>query len=1078
MPRSEPSGLATRPPRLAFVALLLFTSGACALVYQVAWLRMLRLVFGTSTMASASVLGIFMGGLGLGGLLLGPRSDRHGRPLRLYAALEAGVAVAAAASPLLVAIVRAVYIAMGGSTTLGLFGGTAVRLLLAAAVLGVPTILMGGTLPAATRAVEHAGDASRRRMGLLYGVNTLGAVLGTLWATFVSLETLGTNLTVWSASAVNAVVALLAFGLARKGAVAAVPLREQGVPAAAPPHRGGGGRGAAVLPVDQSAAPLPVILAAAGVVGFAFLLMELVWYRMLSPLLGGSTYTFGLILGVALFGIAAGGLLYAAGQQSMRPTLMSFAVTCALEALFIAAPYAAGDYVAVFAAGVRSMGSAGLGALVVGWTLVTTFVVMPAAVVAGYQFPLLVGLLGAAERRVGRDVGAVYATNTLGAIAGSLAGGFGLLPLLSAPGAWRATVALLVGLAGVAAVSARRLGVPWRQAILPTIVGVLGVALCWGTVGPTAFWRHSGIGAGRLQLPSGGWNELNGLMREKRRIIAWEAEGLESAVGLHDDDGYSMLVNGKSDGNAIGDAPMQVMGGLLGAVLHPDVKRVLVIGLGTGSTAGWLAQIPSVERVDVVELEPAVRHIAALCGPVNQNVLANPKVHLRIGDGREVLLTTSETYDLIFSEPSNPYRAGVASLFSREFYQAVAARLRPDGVFVQWLQSYDARPQALRGVYATLSSVFPSVETWEALLGFDLVLLARGASPAHDLAGLRARVASEPYRSALALVWGVDGAEGLYTGFLGSEGLPAQIAAASAGELNTDDRTVLEFEFARTVGRGEIFSLNELRQRLAARGLHRPRVQDVALDWSRVEELRSVRAAAEGTATGVLASGDPALRQRLQARDAYIKEDLATARARWMAQSEEPKGPMDLAIVGEILADAGDSRARTYIEQLRAIQPAEADALLARLAARTGDPQRASELLVSAFQGYREHPWSHRKLFHRALDLAFQLTDTRPTVAPALFEALSEPFPAHALQRERLFTRASIGLRPELEHLCVAALAPLEPYVPWERGLLQRRAACYAGAGHPLAAQARADAEAFARDAPTLEPVLLPAAVQ
>jgi spermidine synthase len=588
-------------PPPALVALLLCTSGACALVYQVAWLRMLRLVLGTSTAASAAVLAIFMGGLGFGGLVLGPRSDRHRRPLRLYAALEAGVAVAAAASPLLVEIVRVVYIAAGGSATLGLVGGTAARMLLATVVLGVPTFLMGGTLPAATRAVEDAADMSRRRMGLLYGANTAGAVLGALWATFVSLETFGTNRTVWSASLVNAVVALLAVALERRAG------------AAAPAATRAAAKEKEKRPVDESAASLPVLLGAAAVVGFAFLLMEIVWYRMLSPLLGGSTYTFGLILSVALAGIAAGGLLYAAGSRSARPTLMSFAATCALEAVFIAAPYAAGDRLALFTAGLRSTAPAGFGALVFGWTLVTTFVVLPAAAVAGYQFPLLVGLLGAADRRIGYDVGAVYATNTLGCIVGSLAGGFGLLPLLTAPGTWRAAVALLASLAAAAVVYTARRGAPWRRGLLPATLAILAVALCWGTDGPTAVWRHTGIGAGRLTLPAAGWNEWQAVMRDPRRIITWEAEGRESAVALDDDDGYSLLVNGKSDGNAISDAPMQVLGGLLGAALHPGVKRVLVIGLGTGSTAGWLAQLPSVERVDVVELEPAVLHVAELC---------------------------------------------------------------------------------------------------------------------------------------------------------------------------------------------------------------------------------------------------------------------------------------------------------------------------------------------------------------------------------------------------------------------------------------------------------------------------------
>jgi len=200
----------------ARVALLAFGSGACALVYQVAWLRLFRLILGTSTGATAAVTAIFLGGLGIGGLVLGRRADRTPNPLRLYARLELGVAVAAALSPLLIEIGRAVYVSVGGTLALGVAFGTLLRLLLSALVLGAPTFLMGGTLPAMVRAVESDADQPRRWLGVLYGTNTLGAVVGTLAATFWSLEHLGTRATIWSAAMLNAGVAMVAWILARQ----------------------------------------------------------------------------------------------------------------------------------------------------------------------------------------------------------------------------------------------------------------------------------------------------------------------------------------------------------------------------------------------------------------------------------------------------------------------------------------------------------------------------------------------------------------------------------------------------------------------------------------------------------------------------------------------------------------------------------------------------------------------------------------------------------------------------------------------------------------------------------------------
>src|SRR6185295_12824848 len=169
--------------------------------------------------------------------------------------------------------------------------------------------------------------------------------------------------------------------------------------------------------------------------------------------------------------------------------------------------------------------------------------------------------------------------------------------------------------------------------------------------------------------------------------------------------------------------------------------------------------------VDVVELEPAIVHVARTLSTINLDVLKNPKVHLVIGDGRELLLTTPETYDLVFSEPSNPYRAGVASLFSADFYASVRRKLRPGGIFLQWLQGYELDAQVIRTAYATLASELPAVESWRIQRG-DLLLMATEQPVVHDLDRIRSRIGAEPYRTALARTWGVDGIEGFYAGYV------------------------------------------------------------------------------------------------------------------------------------------------------------------------------------------------------------------------------------------------------------------------------------------------------------------------
>ena len=219
----------------------------------------------------------------------------------------------------------------------------------------------------------------------------------------------------------------------------------------------------------------------------------------------------------------------------------------------------------------------------------------------------------------------------------------------------------------------------------------------------------------------------------------------------HQTNGFTFIVNGKADGHAVVDAPTQVMGGMLAALLHGKPSSALIVGLGTGSTAGWLGAIPSVGTVDVVELEPAILRVARECAPVNRGVLDNPKVHVHLADAREFLRTTKERYDIIFSEPSNRYRAGISSLYTVEYYRAAAERVAPGVMFVQWLQAYEVDGWVLGTAVITLRQAFADVEIWRTM-GGDLVLIARATHDPIDIDRLRATMLTEPYASAVGRV--------------------------------------------------------------------------------------------------------------------------------------------------------------------------------------------------------------------------------------------------------------------------------------------------------------------------------------
>ncbi len=751
----------------------------CGLVYQTVWLRAFRLIFGASTPSTAAVLAIFMGGLGVGGLLLGRRVERSARPLVTYGNLELGVAAGAAVTPFLLDAARAAYVVAGGSEGLGA-ASTVVRLLLSVLVLGVPVVLMGGTLPAAARAVTAESDVGRKGLSLLYGTNTLGAVAGALLSTFALLEIYGARKTLWLACLVNAVIGLLAraCGKALDPVIA---------PAPAPPEE-----------KRRFAFSSRWVLAAAFLTGFVFLLAELVWYRVAAPLLGGSTYTFGLVLACALFGVGIGGVLYAfAGPR--EPTPSRFAVTCALEALVLLVPYAAGDELSRFAVLATTWGRGSFPLLILSWTMVTALLVMPAAVVAGYQFPMLLSLKGRAAREVGKDSGEVYAANTLGSIAGSLSGGFALLPVVDAVGLWRASAAALVALAGVVAVVA---------------VFQRGRSLRSQDPGRATSERP------RLALVS---------VLTACTLVCLMAHG-PAARGR----GATVAVDGADEDEAVVDAPAGVGVGLIPAALFGAPRTAFVIGLGSGQTAGWLGALPSMERVDVAEVEPAMRRFAQRCDPTNQRALENPKVRVHIADGRELLAVTHERYDLVLSEPSGNENAGVASFTSREFYASVYDKLHDGGVFGQRLQSDEIDPAAMRLVLATLKSVFPSLSAWQLGAG-DMLIVATKAPQVWDTAALDALVQTEPYRTAFRRLFGVTGAEGVLALHIASDVTLTRLARGDGDDLNTDDLPRLEFLFARATRRSDARA--DLQALADANLRDRPTVRG-AIDWRKVDAQR------------------------------------------------------------------------------------------------------------------------------------------------------------------------------------------------------------------------------------------------
>ncbi len=1069
----------------------------CGLMYQVVWFHQFRHVFGTSTAATAAVTAIFMIGLGLGGLVLRDRAERHGNALVFYGRLEIGVSASAVATLILVPLANRVYLGMGGSFGLGPAAGNGIRILLAAIVLGLPTLLMGATLPAAVKAGEDPEDDGRSRSAFLYGANALGGLAGVAASAFFCMESLGAARTLAVAAGINLMVGLSALCLSRETGVRRdvnFPESPESRPDDMSPSMGrmlpksqdepqdaavsGQGHGWPVLGptgelLEDTSIPsgrFPPV--AAFTTGMTFFLMEMVWYRLLSPLLGGTVYTFAITLIAILAGIGAGGLFFSLRSPRSVPTYGGFAAVCALGVVGSAFPWWLGDRLVELAGLIQSLGSLGFGGRVMEWLVIAFVTVFPAAFFAGLQFPWLISLMGRGDMNVARHTGALYAANTLGAVTGSLAGGFGLIPVLSAPGCWVAAATALGILALAAAFQGRRDGRAPGNIVICLGSLILGYAM-FNSGGPSPAWRHGGVGASRAKLLGRSRNEIKEWFSKVRRGIVWEADGIEFGIGLYQSHGISLVTNGKSDGNSIVDASTQISLGLVGAALHAAPRTAFVLGLGTGCTAGWLADLPGIERVDVVELEPRVLEMASRCAAINRGVLDNPRVRLMLGDGREYLLTTDRTYDLIVSEPSNPFRAGMASLFTREFFRAAGSRLAPGGIFCQWVQTYEIAPRSLGAIYATLGTEFPCIETWRTSDG-DLLLLCSYSPIRHSIEAVRERTAVGALAEGLWTAWRGIGPEGFYTGFMANDAFAADLVGAfpASGRINTDDRPFLEYEFAKTLGAGKLFDTNGLSSLAVSRDQHRPKGLGNAVFWEDVREASLLRTTFEGhewdegpTTAGDAGDAEKAFKTRVAAHKLYQDSNMSGFLRLWETQPRAPRHPLETLMVAEAMAAEGREGAIDHVASASRFFPCESRFLRAVIHFQKQEFTQAATELVKTFEAYRGTVAPFLPPFLRAINLAAVLAALDESQRMPLFESLRDPFPLGFQESTRREVRLMIAMKIGFAK-AAQVLADFEPNVPWRENILKFRLDCYRSLSDPRLDAAREDLETFRENAP------------
>jgi spermidine synthase len=779
-----------------WAALCFFTSGAAGLVYEAVWSKQLSYLLGSSLHAVATVVAAFLGGLALGARFLGvPLARRPGR-LRAYARLELGVAVAAAlllpALHALDPLVGVLYRAFGpGSVGFGI-----ARLLLLFVVLVPPAALMGATLPVLVAEFERGriGPALAR----LYALNTFGAVAGSILGGFVLIPGVGLVAATAVAVTLNVAVAALAWVRGKRGAepVEVSPARAEAPDESALPER-----------------PRRIFVVLFGLAGFAALAFQIAWVRLFGLVLGSSVYSFSAVLGGYLLGIALGSLA-AARFATGRPTLAGFgklqlalAATAALQLWFFgrvpgwvyAIGQATGPHFALLF--IQELG------------LVLAFILVPCALL-GAAFPLGARLLQRADG--GHATAIAYAINTVGTIAGSLLAGFVCVPAWGVKGTELA--ALVVSLAvGVVALAlevgpqsnksppARLRFVNLRLAAAATIV-TLGLALF------APAWDPALMTAGAFRPNQAAY--MNTVAGSAEASAVWKAtrsyhvlyyrEGINASVivvGSEDSRGTRIMrVGGKIDAST-GDMETQVISGLLPAALADRGARTMIIGLGSGFTVS-AALAAGVGPTEVVELEPGVVEASRFFHEPGHDPLEDPRTTLMLDDARTRLAHGGGKYGVIISEPSNPWIAGVNSLFTVDFYRLVKTRLEPDGVFCQWLQLYELTPETFATLARSFIEVFPEGNLFAVWRNSDAILIAAPRTRRLALDRLH-----DPAVLALLDKAHLASPEALAANYAAP--LSALAPLAAGAPFNTDDRPVVEYRAPRDmveVGRSAILS--------------------------------------------------------------------------------------------------------------------------------------------------------------------------------------------------------------------------------------------------------------------------------
>ena len=734
--REQHQKLLSAYSRSAFslIAICFVLSGATGLIYEVLWARMLGLVFGATTIAISAVLAAFMGGLALGSEIAGRWGARLQRPLRTYGAIEIGVGLYAIAVPLLFRWIDSVYASIWLRFHPGFYGFAISRFLLAAIVLGLPTTLMGATLPVLASALARSQPDSTS-IARFYTYNLFGAIAGAILAGFILLPSFGVRETIWIAAAINLVIGLSAI------IIDAQPGKR--APISEPVVHSLDGPGVDFDREDNRKAVFRsesvFWLSCAFISGFVTFSVQVTWSRLLAMIIGSSTYAFSIVVAIFLLGLTIGAYLVSREKITRKrdgPGLRRavFGVEVLTAASLLVSVWITNLIPALLiAAGFKLQINSWRGLLALQVVAATLLVLTPAALL-GIVMPLVLVWAGSfrQSRSTGSQtstsaIGRSYAVNTLGAIAGSALTAFVLIPIANTRFTILFAASLCLAVAGVAYLPRKAKADPAvtravAVGLAATLILIMFAAAPALNVAALSVGAYDSYVRVLARARGGTPDEDSNPGPEEHRVLMYK-EGATATVSVRRDWGItSLAINGRTNASDRDDMPTQIMLGQLGVLTAPRLDQAMIIGFATGVTAGSVLQSP-IGSVECVEIEPAAVSSSHYFDHANNHPLDDPRARVIIDDARTLLRVNPNRYDIIVSEPSHPWVPGVANLLTLEFFTLGRERLKEDGVFVQWLQIYQLSTESLRSVLATFHEVFPHL----------LIFRVRGEAKGKDL---------------------------------------------------------------------------------------------------------------------------------------------------------------------------------------------------------------------------------------------------------------------------------------------------------------------------------------------------------